>query len=75
MTREEFEQEYAGRHMGYDPRPLDLKAKSVYKQRQENRYVDGHMDLCWKWQQAKNLCGADMLDLMALNTFVEMMEW
>lgn len=55
MTREEFELEYANRHMRYDPRSSDLKSKSVFSQRQGDGYIDTHIDRCWKDQQCFEL--------------------
>lgn len=54
MTREEFEIEYANRHMRYDPRPMQHKVDSVNRLADINGYSDTHIDLCWKVQLIKN---------------------
>lgn len=54
MTREEFELNYAARHMSYDPRPIESKVESVNRLREDSGYSDTHIDLCWKIQLIKN---------------------
>jgi hypothetical protein len=55
MTREEFEEEYAFRHMNYDPRGMDAKIASVNRLRSDNGYSDAHINLCWKWQMISDI--------------------
>lgn len=54
MNREEFEIEYATRHMSYDPRQIESKVESVNRLREGGGYSDTHIDLCWKVQLIKN---------------------
>jgi len=54
MKREEFELEYANRHMRYDPRSIESKVESVNRLAEINGYSDSHIDLCWKIQKIKN---------------------
>jgi hypothetical protein len=66
MTREEFEEEYAFRHMSYDPRGMDAKIASVNRLRSDNGYSDTHIDLCWKLQMLMDVADRG-LRLRALN--------
>lgn len=55
MNRDEFEEEYAKRHMDYDPRSMKSKIDSVERLRHWDGYTDTHIDLCWKVQNIKNI--------------------
>lgn len=54
MNREDFELEYAVRHMSYDPRQIESKVESVNRLREGSGYSDTHIDLCWKVQLIKS---------------------
>jgi hypothetical protein len=66
MNRDDFEQEYVERHMGYDPRNNESKRASVFRLRADHGYTDSHIDLCWKIQMIKDVADRG-LRLRAIN--------
>lgn len=56
MTREEFEVKYAQKYMGlsFVHNPTEA-IESVKELRYGEWYTDHHIDLCWKFQIAKDI--------------------
>jgi hypothetical protein len=73
MTREDFETEYAWRHMklSFMHNPADA-VEAVRQYRSNEGYTDKHMDLCWKVQKLKNYCASGGA---FLNKNISSMEW